>query len=163
MSQTIIYKIDHLLNEILYKEIAHWLRTKLETIYGAASWWDQGAYQNISKTQRARPRGRNSGDLTELDLQGLLHLCSKNFSGLVEKCGVSWDLRTPLESVRGARNALSHRRGGQSPDPDDLLLHALNTKKLLSLMGAPRSSIEAADRVVKAITDPEPESTGGAT
>lgn len=163
MSQTIIYKIDHLLNEILYKEIAHWLRPKLEAIYGAASWWDQGVYQNLSETQRARRKSRNSGELTELDLQGLLHVCSKNFSELVAKCSVSWDLRTPLESVRGARNALSHRRGGQSPEPDDLLLHALNAKKLLSLIGAPSSSIEAADRVVKAITDPEPEATGGVT
>lgn len=163
MSQTIIYKLDHLLNEILYRELVQWLRPKLEMIYGEASWWDQGVYQNLSETQRTRCRSRNSGDLTELDLQGLLHVCSKNFSGLVDKCGVSWAFRTPLESVRGARNALSHRRGGQSPDPDDLLLYALNTKKLLSLMTAPRSSIEAADRVVKAITDPEPEATGGAT
>ncbi|MCW5971653.1 MAG: AAA family ATPase [Blastocatellales bacterium] len=162
MSQTIIYKLDHLLNEILFQELAQWLRPKLEIIYGSAAWWDQGVYQKLSEAQRARRRDRSSGDLTELDLQGLLHICSKNFEGLVDKCGVTWDLRTPLESVRGARNALSHRKGGQSPDPDDLLLHALNTKKLLSLMAAPRSSIEAADRVVKAITDPEREATGGA-
>jgi DNA replication ATP-dependent helicase Dna2 len=163
MSQTIIYKLDHLLNEILYQELAGWLRPKLEMIYGSAAWWEQGVYQKLSEAQRARCMSRNLGDLTELDLQGLLHVCSKNFENLVKKCGVSWDLRTPLEYVREARNALSHRKGGQLPDPEDLLLYALNVKRLLSLMAAPKSAIEAAERVVRAITDPEPEVMDGAT
>ncbi|MDO9111187.1 MAG: hypothetical protein Q7U40_11050, partial [Desulfatirhabdiaceae bacterium] len=155
MGNMIAYNLDHLLNIILYDQMFEWLRPKLEIIHGPAGWWDNGVYANLSDRQREKVQPGKSGDLSQLDLQALLHVCSKNFKELTTQCGVSWDIRSPLESVRGARNALCHRKGGQVPDPDDLLLHALNTKKLLSLIDASPEKIGAADRVIRNITSPE--------
>jgi len=155
MGNMITYHLDHLLNVILYEQIVEWLQPKLGIIHGPAGWWDNGVYANLSDRQREKFQPGKSGDLSQLDLQALLHVCSKNFKELTAQCGVSWDIRSPLESVRGARNALCHRKGGQVPDPDDLLLHALNTKKLLSLIDASPETIGAADRVIRNITSPE--------
>jgi hypothetical protein len=163
MGNLITYHLDHLLNVILYEQIVEWLRPKLEIIHGPDSWWDNGACANLSDRQRKKVQPGKSGDLSQLDLQALLHVCSRNFKELTAQCGVSWDIRSPLESVRGARNALCHRKGGQVPDSDDLLLHALNTKKLLSLIDASSEKIGAADRVIRTITGPEEQETSAFT
>lgn len=162
MGQTIVNKLDYLLNDILYHELASWLHPKLESMHGK-SWWAQGVYANLTERQKAKISGTKQGKLSELDLQALLHVVTKNFMGLNKRCAVSWDLRTPLESVRNARNALSHRKGGRSPEPEDLLLHALNTKKLLTLIEASGEAIDEADKLVKAIVSPELEGEDNST
>ena len=145
------YKLDNLLNEILHKELACWLRPKLETIYGQECWWSKGVLGKLSERQRRIVDQGNNYCLSELDLQALLVVCSRNFKDLTECCGVSWDLKTPLESIRDARNALSHRKGGKPIDSEDLLLYALNSKKVLTMLSSSPDIIGKANGVVNDI------------
>jgi len=154
MSTNIAYKLDHLLNKILYEYLSQWLQPKLIEIHGTDKWWSTGVYFKLSELDRKKLSTTQDGGLSMLDLQAVLKVCSGNSLALNNRGYISRDFRTPLESIKDARNALSHRRGGDPPSTEDLFFYALNTRKLLTLIDAPEQAVSAADEVINFINNP---------
>jgi len=157
------YKLDHLLNVTLFEELSSWLSPKLQAIHGSDCWWDKGVYSKLTENQRQKVLNQKKGSLEELDLLALLHVSIKNIRELNYHYKVPMELRLLLDSVRQARNELSHRSGGKLPESEDLLLHALNTRKVLQLLSASPEHIAIADLIIRSINDPDLDDCGKVT
>lgn len=152
-----IYELDIVLNDHLRPALSAWLHPVLVRIHGA-NWWRAGVVENLTEVQRSGVSDLNREDLDQLDLQALLHTAVKNYGDYARMCRNDWSLRTPLQTVRDARNAIAHRRGTDTITDEDLLLYALNASKALKLVGAPDESVATAQALIKKLSVAAPSS-----
>lgn len=150
-----VHELDRLLNTELLPPLNEWLYKNLLKCHGQ-SWWELGVLEKLTDRQKDKLRNSSEANLEKLDLQSVLHVAAKNIPKFAEASKANWDIRTPLEAVRDARNALSHRPGGRAPEGEDVLYFVLSAKRLMTLIGAKSDAIQAADQLIRQLTTPAP-------